>query len=117
MIKYFLIFFLFIVFIMKTYDKQSQIIETIIIGIPVSCLDYNEDGRYDRFDGNYYGAINLYISEKRGFELMDGKGSIISKITECNYTPNNIDKIYLEDVNCTGYCRLYGWIVYNLKNN
>lgn len=116
-LKYCLTIFLLFTLSVLTYDRQSHIIETKVIGIPENCLDYNQDGRYDKFDENYYGSINLYIAEKRGFELMDGKGSISSKIVECNYIPKNIDKIYLEDINCVVYCRLYGWVVYKFKNN
>lgn len=115
LLKYSFFIFLLAMLSVFTYDRQSYIIETRIIGIPENCLDYNQDGSYDKLDENYYGAINLYIAEKRGFDLMDGKGSIASKIVECNYIPNNIDRIYLEDINCTGYCRLYGWLVYKFS--
>lgn len=116
-LKYFFVIFLLVILSVFTYDMQSYIIETKIIGIPEKCLDYNQDGRYNKFDENYYGAINLYLAEKRGFNLMDGKGSTISKIVECDYIPNNINIIYLEDISCTGYCRFYGWLVYKLKND
>ncbi len=77
--------------------------------IPISCLDANSDGYYNKLDFNY-GGINVYESEKKAFVLMDKKGAAI-EIRKCEYKPPmNIDIKYLSDTDCVNYCRLKVWI-------
>ena len=57
--------------VFMTYDYQSKIVDTRLLGIPEKCLDENEDGIYNSNDFNYSGYNNF---DKSGeLDLWDAK--------------------------------------------